>query len=802
MPKNQALPASNAVTIGNQAELASGQKRKRSPPTPNNDESVNSISNGTHNHTERAKRAKTAAATNSSKTGCESRGNKRKSRNSTCNTNNLDSGLESDPTRHMDDPPDDINLREVHSPRAPPKVHPGSDMAPVRGGVVLDLDVKNESVAAPPSNNENGDYQQLNSVRHIASPKMATSQTADIQKELGKSSDSDNDKDSQFIDQISHIIVPSYSAWFNYNCIHSVERRALPEFFNNTNKSKTPEVYIAYRNFIIDTYRLNPTEYLSVTACRRNLAGDVCAIMRVHAFLEQWGLINYQVDPDIRPSPMGPPSTNHFHVIVDTPSGLKPMENTKVKNEPASTQLLDMRQRDEALSEAQKEQKKAMKMKMANNFGLKWDQYALQNANFQYRGAATVSREWNEAETLLLLEGIELFKDDWNKVCEHVGSRTQDECILHFLRLPIEDPFLAEFNDEFTLLDNQPIPFSKSGNPIMSTVAFLASVVDPRVASAAAKAALNEFSKLADKAKVMKNQEDEEKSKKIDEANSESAKQAKLIDTQTNEENTSDTPSKDPEPAQGSTKENDSKSDQENRTTNENKDVTTTTEKNDPISDSSSKLTITNGVVIDHPNENDKSIKTDSENDNVSKEVPQQNSKQTAPEEQETDKPTEAVETKVQEKEQPVLDSSHQKVSENTSKTLTPQARLLNEENLSIAAACALGAAAVKAKHLAAIEERKIKSLVSVLIDTQLKKLDIKMKHFEELESLMDKERETLEYQRQQLLQERQQFHQEQIKAAGYRARQQQVQNMISPSTNQNDDQTVPTQNKPTQVSI
>ena len=46
---------------------------------------------------------------------------------------------------------------------------------------------------------------------------------------------------------------------------------------------------------MIDTYRLNPTEYLTSTACRRNLAGDVCAIMRCHAFLEQWGLINYQV---------------------------------------------------------------------------------------------------------------------------------------------------------------------------------------------------------------------------------------------------------------------------------------------------------------------------------------------------------------------------------------------------------------------------------------------------------------------------------------------------------------------------
>lgn len=64
---------------------------------------------------------------------------------------------------------------------------------------------------------------------------------------------------------------------------------------SDKNKSKTPEIYLAYRNFMIDTYRLNPTEYMTSTAARRNLAGDVCAIMRVHAFLEQWGLINYQV---------------------------------------------------------------------------------------------------------------------------------------------------------------------------------------------------------------------------------------------------------------------------------------------------------------------------------------------------------------------------------------------------------------------------------------------------------------------------------------------------------------------------
>jgi SWI/SNF related-matrix-associated actin-dependent regulator of chromatin subfamily C len=96
-------------------------------------------------------------------------------------------------------------------------------------------------------------------------------------------------------EQTHHIVVPSYSSWFDYNSIHTVEKRALPEFFNGRNRSKTPEIYLAYRNFMLDTYRLNPNEYLTSTACRRNLAGDVCAIMRTHAFLEQWGLVNYQV---------------------------------------------------------------------------------------------------------------------------------------------------------------------------------------------------------------------------------------------------------------------------------------------------------------------------------------------------------------------------------------------------------------------------------------------------------------------------------------------------------------------------
>lgn len=172
-----------------------------------------------------------------------------------------------------------------------------------------------------------------------------TAAGADGSDQVVKSKESiENAAREHLISQTHAIVLPSYSTWFDMNTVHSIERKALPEFFNSRNRSKTPAVYKDYRDFMINTYRLNPVEYLTVTACRRNLAGDVCAIMRVHAFLEQWGLINYQVNPlcpsdlssrnsnmtkvdaDQRPSQVGPPFTGHFQVICDTPRGLQPWQ--------------------------------------------------------------------------------------------------------------------------------------------------------------------------------------------------------------------------------------------------------------------------------------------------------------------------------------------------------------------------------------------------------------------------------------------------------------------------------------------
>ncbi|KAI5302017.1 hypothetical protein KEM56_001131, partial [Ascosphaera pollenicola] len=63
---------------------------------------------------------------------------------------------------------------------------------------------------------------------------------------------------SNLVQQTHAIIIPSYSSWFDMKTINHVEKKALPEFFNSRNRSKTPAVYKDYRDFMINTYRLNP----------------------------------------------------------------------------------------------------------------------------------------------------------------------------------------------------------------------------------------------------------------------------------------------------------------------------------------------------------------------------------------------------------------------------------------------------------------------------------------------------------------------------------------------------------------
>ncbi|RAR14082.1 SWIRM-domain-containing protein [Stemphylium lycopersici] len=388
---------------------------------------------------------------------------------------------------------------------------------------------------------------------------------------------------SHFVTQTYATIIPSYATWFDMRYIDYRERKALPEFFNGRNRSKTPAVYRDYRDFMINTYRLNPSEYLTVTACRRNLAGDVCAIMRVHAFLEQWGLINYQVDPQERPSNIGPPFTGHFRVTVDTPRGLQPFQpgpGSKVTDgkqlaatDRAASQQPTAKSETKSLAgrniyeangkEASVEPKTANgegaanggsvdvkdleaaakePTKVINCFscgvqcvrdhfhetkpseqpgqlkaagGLKRDicprcyvegnfPTGTSSADFtkvsnpDWSASAEPEEKWTEEETLLLLEGLEEFDDDWNRVADHVQTKTREQCVMKFLQLEIEDKYVesdlpeaqsmapsTRFLRDLEYLSEGRVPIHHADNPILSVVSFLAGLAPANVTEAA-----------------------------------------------------------------------------------------------------------------------------------------------------------------------------------------------------------------------------------------------------------------------------------------------------------------------------
>ena len=52
-----------------------------------------------------------------------------------------------------------------------------------------------------------------------------------------------------------------------------------------------------------------------------------------------------------------------------------------------------------------------IKAEVANNFGLKTDQYSEKTKKV----GKSASKPWTEQETLLLLEALEMYRDDWNK---------------------------------------------------------------------------------------------------------------------------------------------------------------------------------------------------------------------------------------------------------------------------------------------------------------------------------------------------------------------------------------------------
>ncbi|KAG0526298.1 hypothetical protein BDA96_06G133900 [Sorghum bicolor] len=120
--------------------------------------------------------------------------------------------------------------------------------------------------------------------------------------------------------------IPASSGWFRWDGIHETERQALPEFFGGTGgagfgtATRNPRIYREYRDFIIAKYREDPARRLTFTEVRRALVGDVTLLRKLFAFLDSSGLINFSASS----SSSGPASRKQeVGVVVEAPVGLQ-----------------------------------------------------------------------------------------------------------------------------------------------------------------------------------------------------------------------------------------------------------------------------------------------------------------------------------------------------------------------------------------------------------------------------------------------------------------------------------------------
>ncbi|CAK9268703.1 unnamed protein product [Sphagnum jensenii] len=376
---------------------------------------------------------------------------------------------------------------------------------------------------------------------------------------------------------VSHAI-PSHAGWFSWTKIHHLERRGLPEFFTGKLQAKTPEVYKESRNVIIKKCRENPSNLITSAdfvqgGGQHHLIGDEKTMSRVLEFLDHWGLINYQAPPKRLPVWKGPALTVEadglglLSMVSKTKASLyefeKPQAPTPKQSSTKSkaTGLL----LSEVLAEPQgpaveyhckscgafcNEQRYHSQKQV--DFDLCSDCYNdgkfgpnMVSSDFVRmdvtEGVNVNNAGWTDQETLLLLEALELYSDNWHEIAEHVGTKSKSQCILHFIQLPVEDPFLEEMETPGTLLrapsppppsslSKEPsvepsmemrsdgltppkvvattvrdasngvsavpsvppslIAFADAGNPVMAQVAFIAAMIGPKVAAVAAQAAL------------------------------------------------------------------------------------------------------------------------------------------------------------------------------------------------------------------------------------------------------------------------------------------------------------------------
>ncbi|KAM1224992.1 hypothetical protein ACFX2G_044764 [Malus domestica] len=357
-------------------------------------------------------------------------------------------------------------------------------------------------------------------------------------------------------------VVPMHADWFSPATVHRLERQVVPHFFSGKSSDHTPELYMHCRNEIVAKYMENPEKRLAFSDFQQ-LLGRLSTedLTRIIRFLDHWGIINYCAEaPSHEPCNGSSYLREEVNGEIQVPSAALKSIDSLIKFDKPRCRLKAAEvysslpcHGDDDVSDLDNTIRKRLSENHCNycSSSLPSVYYQSQKevdvllcSNCFHEGRYVVGHSsidfvridstkdygdldgesWTDQETLLLLEAMEIHNENWNEIAEYVGSKSKAQCILHFLRLPVEDGLLENIEVPGMSLSSNlsdkdgrggfhsssngdaagsclqdadsdsRFPFANSGNPVMALVSFLASSVGPRVAASCAHAALTVFS--------------------------------------------------------------------------------------------------------------------------------------------------------------------------------------------------------------------------------------------------------------------------------------------------------------------
>ncbi|XP_068657718.1 SWI/SNF complex subunit SWI3D-like [Aristolochia californica] len=277
-------------------------------------------------------------------------------------------------------------------------------------------------------------------------------------------------------------VVPTPAGWFSWTKIHPLEERVMASFFNGKSQERTSNIYKQIRNAIMEKFHADPQTNIEVKHLSEISVGNADVKQEVLEFLDQWGLINFHPFPPESAIGTTEVDVSHkvsslinklydFDLVQSSPSVAK----TAISEPTALPRMLP----DSAIFEdlvrpegpgveyhcntcSADCSRKRYHCQTQADFDLCMECYndgkfgsGMTSADFilmeSAEGPGVSGGSWTDQETLLLLEALELYGENWNEIAEHVATKTKTQCILHFVQMPIEDPF-QEGKDDIDLV--------------------------------------------------------------------------------------------------------------------------------------------------------------------------------------------------------------------------------------------------------------------------------------------------------------------------------------------------------------